>query len=112
MGRKHLRFVALGLGIVCLLAMFKPSYSHETPGLGEEYRRFRLGLPFDPWFHLDTIHVDRWVESPTGVTHMYSHRTEYGFELFTWSALLGVAGLGFLYVARRFKRSSAEVSGR
>jgi len=104
---RHLRFVALGLGIVCLLAMFKPSYSHETPGPGEEYRRFRLGLPFDPWFHYDAIHIDKRVESPTGVTHTYSNRTEYGFELVSWSVLLGVAGIGFLFVARQFKRAAA-----
>src|SRR5262245_41004207 len=76
---KHLRFVALGLGIVCLLAMFKPGYSHETPGPGEEYTRFRLGLPSSPWFHWDAIHIDKRVESPAGVTHTFSNRTEYGF---------------------------------
>src|SRR4030095_4698965 len=108
MRQKHLRFVAIALGIVCLLAMFKPGYSHETPGPGEEYTRFRLGLPFSPWFHFDTIHIDKRVESHTGVPHTYSHRTEYGFELVTWSTFLGVAGIGFLFIARQFKRASAD----
>ena len=112
MRRKHLRLIALGLGIVCLLAMFKPGYSHATPSEGEEHTRFQLGLPFSPWFHFEKTHIDRRVESATGFSHTMAFNTAYGFELITWSGLLGLVGIGFLFLARMLKRAPAAKAPR
>jgi hypothetical protein len=105
MRRKHLRFLAIALGVACLLALLKPGYVHETPAAGEKRTRVTLGLPSSPWLQFNRIHIDRRVESPAGVSHMYSDRTEWGVELVTWSGLLAVAGVGFLFLARMLKRS-------
>jgi hypothetical protein len=103
MRRKHLRFAAVFACIICLLAMFWPTYSHDTPSEGEERTQLQLGLPFSPWFRFEESRIDRKVESETGISHTMSRRSSTNAELVTWSSLLPLAGIGFLILARALK---------
>jgi hypothetical protein len=94
MQRRRLRYPAAALGIFCLLAMFKPGYTHD---------QFYLGLPSSPLFDYEEP-SDRTTETPAGITRTVKLKSEWHVHPQSYSMLLGLAGIGFFFVAWRLHR--------